>query len=146
MTIAQVNSFSREEFVEQLGRVYEDSPWVAERAWSLRPFLSREQLRSAMSRQVKEATIDEQKELLHSHPDLGARVRMSDASTGEQKGAGLDRLTREEHDTVIALNRAYRSKFGFPFVFAVKGSSKHDILEAMRRRLDSTAEAELSEA
>ena len=146
MTIAQINSFSREEFVARLGRVYEDSPWVAERAWGLRPFVSLEQLRLAMSRQVEDATVAEQMELLRAHPDLGAQARMSDASVGEQSSAGLDRLTREEHDTFVTLNREYRSKFGFPFVYAVKGSNKHDIIEAMRRRLQSTTEAELIEA
>jgi 2-oxo-4-hydroxy-4-carboxy-5-ureidoimidazoline decarboxylase len=90
--------------------------------------------------------MDERLALLRAHPDLGTRARMSDASVGEQKGAGLDRLTREEFDRLQRLNRAYREKFGFPFLFAVKGSTKHDILAALERRLAAAPEEELDEA
>ncbi len=79
---------------------------------------------------------DEQLALLRAHPDLGAARRaMSDASSREQAGAGLDALTRDELERLRTLNAAYREKFGFPFLYAVKGSTKHDILNALERRL-----------
>ena len=71
---------------------------------------------------------------------------MSDASQREQAGAGLDALTRDELDRLRALNAAYREKFGFPFLYAVKGSTKHDILNALERRLTSMRDAEHQEA
>jgi 2-oxo-4-hydroxy-4-carboxy-5-ureidoimidazoline decarboxylase len=146
MTLAELNALPRERFVQQLGWVFEDSPWVAERASELRPFATAEQLHSAMSRQVEQATPAEQLQLLCAHPDLGTRARMSEASAGEQGQAGLDRLTPGEHETLLALNRAYREKFGFPFLFAVRGSSKNEIIAALRQRIDSSPEAELKEA
>jgi 2-oxo-4-hydroxy-4-carboxy-5-ureidoimidazoline decarboxylase len=146
MILAELNALPREQFVQQLGWVFEDSPWVAERAWELRPFATAEQLCSALSRQVEQATTAEQLQLLYAHPDLGTRARMSEASAAEQGKAGLDRLTPEERETLLALNRAYREKFGFPFLFAVRGSSKHEIVAALRRRIDSNPEAELKEA
>lgn len=71
---------------------------------------------------------------------------MSDASIGEQAGAGLDRLTAEEFDRLHRLNTDYRATFGFPFLFAVKGSTKHQILDALEQRLPRAAEDEFAEA
>lgn len=142
MRIEDINALDRREFVDALGGVFEDSPWVASRAWKLRPFASVRELHAAMRDQVERATPDEQLALLRAHPDLGARAKMSEASLGEQAGAGLDRLTPGEYAKLQRMNAAYREKFGFPFLFAVKGSAKHDILKALERRLDSAAEDE----
>jgi 2-oxo-4-hydroxy-4-carboxy-5-ureidoimidazoline decarboxylase len=142
MTIAELNSLEREPFVSAIGWVFEHSPWVAERAWNMRPFADVEALHMAMVEQVGRALPEEQLALLRSHPDLGTRARVSDASSTEQAGAGLDRLTPEEFERLRALNETYRGKFGFPFLFAVKGSTKHDILEAMERRAQASEEEE----
>jgi 2-oxo-4-hydroxy-4-carboxy-5-ureidoimidazoline decarboxylase len=146
MTVAELNTLDREDFVAAIGWVFEHSPWVAERAWAARPFATLEALHRAMIAQVEAASPEEQLALLRAHPDLGARARISAASTEEQAGAGLDRLTPEEFDSLQRLNAAYRDKFGFPFLFAVKGSTKHDILRALERRLESAPEAEFPEA
>lgn len=140
----------REVFVAAFGEIFEDSPWVARRAWESRPFGSRAILHQAMAQQVESAGPEEQLALLRAHPDLGARARMSAASTHEQAGAGLDRLTPEEYAELTAWNQAYRDKFGFPFLFAVKGSGKSAIMEALRRRasadVGADAETEFAEA
>jgi OHCU decarboxylase len=146
MTLQEINALTREDFVKALGWVVEDSPWVAEAAWSLRPFASRDALRSAMLQQVENAGPERQLALLRAHPDLGNRVRMSDASTREQTGAGLNRLTQAERDSLLALNREYRERFGFPFLFAVKGGSNRDIIDALRRRIGAAPESEFREA
>ena len=146
MTLQEINALTRDDFVKALGWVFEDSPWVAEAAWSLRPFASRGELHNAMRQQVESATVDRQLALLRAHPDLGNRVRMSGASIREQAGAGLSQLTSEERDSLMALNREYRERFGFPFLFAVKGSGNRDIIEALRRRIGAAPEHELSDA
>jgi OHCU decarboxylase len=146
MKIAEVNAMDRETFVEKFGAIFEDAPWVASRAWDSRAFTSRQALHQAMQQQVASAARSEQLALLQAHPDLGTRARMSAASTREQTGAGLDQLTPEEFAELHALNQAYRAKFGFPFLFAVKGSDKTTIMEALRRRLEADQEAELAEA
>src|SRR5207248_8925816 len=84
--------------------------------------------------------------LLRAHPDLGTRARISEASTGEQQGAGLDRLTKEEFDRLQRLNDQYRQTFGFPFLFAVKGSTKHDVLAALDARGRRSRDEEFAEA
>jgi 2-oxo-4-hydroxy-4-carboxy-5-ureidoimidazoline decarboxylase len=146
MTIDELNTSTQSRFGETLGWIFESSPWVAERAWAGRPFASVEHLHATMMSVVDAGDEDEQLTLLRAHPDLGARARMSEASVGEQQGAGLDRLTPEEFHRLQQLNLAYRQKFGFPFLFAVKGSTKHDILAALERRLPADRDQEFKEA
>jgi 2-oxo-4-hydroxy-4-carboxy-5-ureidoimidazoline decarboxylase len=146
MTLAELNALDRGAFVETIGQVFEHSPWVAERAWLARPFATLEALHGAMTAQVERASSAEQLALLRAHPDLGARARMSAASVAEQAGAGLDRLTAQEFERFHRLNTAYRSRFGFPFLLAVRGCSKDEILRALEARTGASPEDELREA
>jgi 2-oxo-4-hydroxy-4-carboxy-5-ureidoimidazoline decarboxylase len=146
LTIAELNAFDRARFVGALGAIFEDSPWVAERAWDRRPFTSVDALHAAMVAIVSAATHSEQLALLRAHPDLGASARMSAASASEQSGAGLDRLTAGDLERLQRLNAAYREKFGYPFLFAVKGSTTQQILIALEERLSRSAEEEFAEA
>ncbi|HEY3159957.1 MAG TPA: 2-oxo-4-hydroxy-4-carboxy-5-ureidoimidazoline decarboxylase [Vicinamibacterales bacterium] len=146
MTVAELSTSDRAEFVRTLGRVFEDSPWVAERAWDRRPFRSLDDLHAAMADVVAHATETEQLALLRAHPDLGTRARISDASTGEQRGAGLDRLTPDEFVRLQRLNTDYRTRFGFPFLLAVRGATKDDVLAALEARGSRTRDEELAEA
>jgi len=160
MTLAELNATDCESFVAALGWVFEDSAWVAERASARRPFSTLDEVHAAMISAVKSASIDEQLALLRAHPDLGvlrlnadgaderrqAGPPVSLASHREQTGAGFDALTRDELARLRALNAAYREKFGFPFLFAVKGSTTQDILAALERRLTSTRDTEHEEA
>lgn len=146
MTLTEVNALEREPFVTALGWIFEESPWVAERAWSRRPFASREGLHAAMVEIVEHAAPAEQLALLRSHPDLGTRARVSHASRSEQSGAGLNELTPDEFDWLTRSNAAYRARFEFPFLYAVKQSTKQDILRALDRRLAQPREAEYVEA
>jgi 2-oxo-4-hydroxy-4-carboxy-5-ureidoimidazoline decarboxylase len=146
MTIAELNLLDRSSFVEAVGWIFEHSPWVAERAFDARPFASLDALHAAMTKQVEAATFAERLVLLKAHPDLGTRARLSAASTEEQAGAGLDSLTPGEFEQLQRLNTAYCSRFGFPFLLAVKGSTKHDILRALQARIESSPEDEYREA
>jgi 2-oxo-4-hydroxy-4-carboxy-5-ureidoimidazoline decarboxylase len=146
MTIGELNALDRTDFIAALGWVFEYSPWVAERTWPARPFADVDALHTVMIDQLAQANPEEQLALLRAHPDLGTRARISPASTGEQAGAGLDQLTPPEFERLQGLNSAYRIKFGFPFLFAVKGSTKHDILEALEKRLEASPEEEYEEA
>jgi OHCU decarboxylase len=146
MKIADLNHMDGAAFVAAIGHVYEDTPWVAERAWSSRPFASLDRLCDSMQAAVANAAREEQLSLLRAHPDLGTRARIGDASTREQVGAGLDRLTPEEHSRLLGLNAEYKQKFGFPFLYAVKGSGKREILAALETRLALNREEEFAEA
>ena len=146
MTLAELNGYTKEKFVEAVGWVFEHSPWVAERAWRKRPFASFDDLSTRMIHEVQSAAADEQLALLCAHPDLGTRAKVSASSAAEQSGAGLDRLTAADYELLLRLNGEYRKKFGFPFLFAVKGSDAAAIMEALQRRLKSTPDQEFQVA
>ncbi len=146
MTLEELNEFDQVGFARALGSVFEHSPWVAERGFAARPFESTEALAAALVNVVDEADVAEQTSLLRAHPDLAGKAAragtMTDHSTVEQAGAGLDRLSDAEYERFHALNAAYREKFGFPFILAVKGHDKASILAAFERRLGHTIEVE----
>ncbi len=146
VTLDWLNRATRDDFVATLGGVFEHSPWVAERAWSHRPFTEVDALHRAMVDEMRAARHAEQLALLRAHPDLGTRTHMSTSSATEQAGVGLDALTSQEFERLQSLNTEYRARFGFPFLFAVRGSTKHDILAALAHRLRQTPEAEFREA
>jgi 2-oxo-4-hydroxy-4-carboxy-5-ureidoimidazoline decarboxylase len=146
MTLADLNASDRDGFVAAIGWIFEHSPWAAERTWSHRPFESLDALHRAMVAEVSASHREEKLALLRAHPDLGSRARMTAASTSEQAGAGLDSLTGDEFERLQQLNTAYREKFGFPFLFAVRGSTKQDVLTALAARLPATPDDEFTEA
>ena len=146
MTLATLNECDQRRFVGAVGWVFEHSPWVAERAWRSRPFGSVDELHNAMTHEMFAASPDDQLTLVRAHPDLGARARMSDASTTEQSGAGLDRLTPFQYERLLAQTSEYRRRFGFPFLYAVKGSTIDEILAALDERMASDPAAEFNEA
>jgi OHCU decarboxylase len=146
VTISQLNALASNDFVDELGAVFENSPWVARRAWKYRPFSSIDDLHTRMTAEVACASVNEKLALLRAHPDLGTRAKISDSSAKEQAGAGLDHLTPVEFARLHQYNEAYKNKFGFPFLFAVKGSDKVRIMQALEARLGSTPDEEFQEA
>jgi 2-oxo-4-hydroxy-4-carboxy-5-ureidoimidazoline decarboxylase len=141
-SIAELNQMSQEAFVEALGAVFEDTPTIAQQAWQSRPFTDIDNLHQKMVDVAKSISEDEQLALIRAHPDLGSKAKMADASVKEQAGVGLDRLTSEEYDRFHSLNQAYKDKFKFPFIIAVRNHTKTSILNAFERRLQSTADVE----
>ena len=137
---------TRAEFVAAFGDTFENSPWVAEKAFEKRPFASIDALHRAMCEAVAAADRDAQLTLIRAHPDLAGKAalggELTAASSREQAGAGLDRLTEAEYRRFHALNDAYRARFGFPFVLAVKGHTKTSILDAFETRLTHSPDAE----
>lgn len=143
------SSMDRATFVAQFGEIYEHSPWVAELAWEAG--LGAEQdtpegLAAAMGKVLDDASPERQLEVVRAHPDLAGKAalagELTDDSTSEQAGAGLDQCTPEELARFERLNNAYKERFGFPFVMAVKGSNRHLILAAFEERLENSAEEE----
>lgn len=150
MTLDQLNQASRPDFVHALGEVYENSPWVPERAYAGRPFGSVAALFNAMAAAVAGASDDEKLELIRSHPDLAGRAALADdlteASRTEQGALGLNRLSQEEFRRFEKLNAAYTERFGFPFVICVRRQTRDAILEAFERRVKNTRAQEVATA
>jgi OHCU decarboxylase len=145
-TLARLSHASRPVFVERLGAVFEHSPWVAERAWAARPFADLAALHGAMEGVVARATAEEQLALIRAHPDLATRLALGKHSAAEQAGLGLDRLDAAEFARFSQLNAAYRKRFGFPFVIAVRHHTRASILANFETRLQHTAETEIRTA
>ena len=139
LDLAAVNAMDREAFVATLGPAFENAPWVADGAWSGRPFASVTALHAAMLDVVRRATAERQLAFLCGHPELAGREAqtgtMTAESTGEQSSAGLNALTAAEREEMQRLNRAYRERHGFPFIIAVRANTKQQIFEAMRARI-----------
>jgi len=143
----------REAFVARFGGVYEHSPWVAEAVWDAGLGSEHDTvagLAEAMAAAVAGASRERQLALIRAHPDLAGRAAiagdLTGASRAEQAGAGLGRCTPEEYRRFQELNAAYRRRFGFPFIIAVAGLSRQDILPTFGARLGNTPEAEFAEA
>lgn len=122
--------------------IAEHSAWVAERAFAHAPFASRDAMIEHFSNAVMKASKPMQLALLNAHPDLATRAKLTSDSTNEQKGVGLDTLSASEFAHFTELNIQYKSKNGFPFIFAVKGASKQQILEGFSQRLQNSVEVE----
>ena len=145
-SLSQLNQMSQSEFTDTLGAVFEDSPWVAQKACLKRPFANLDSLHQGMVEVVQAATLDEQLTLIRLHPDLGNKAKMSESSVKEQAGAGLSQLTPQEYERFQSLNNAYKNRFGFPFIVAVKNQTKDSILESFERRLKNSIDRERAQA
>jgi OHCU decarboxylase len=142
-----VNKLTRAAFVERFGPLFEHSPWVAEDAWSDRPFADPDALFEALESAMYSAPRDRQLALIRAHPDLAGRAAvdgsLTASSRSEQSGAGLDRLTPDEYEAFTRTNAAYRERFGFPFVVCVGEHTKESILRVAGERLAHTRDEEV---
>lgn len=132
----------RTDFVARFGGVFEHSAWIAERAFDrggLGPVPDAASLHAALAAAFRAAGEAERLGVLKAHPDLAGRLALSgdltEDSRGEQAGAGLDRLTAAEFERFTDLNTRYQARFGFPFIIAVRGLSKAEILHAFENRI-----------
>jgi OHCU decarboxylase len=140
----QPSQMAREDFVRVFGGVFERSPWIAERAFQLElgpAHDSANGLHNALARAFRSASDAEKLEVLKAHPDLAGKLatakRLTAESAQEQASAGLDALTDAERESFTRLNSAYTKKFGFPFIIAVRGLGKQDILSSFEARVQN---------
>ena len=147
--LARPSHMDRDEFISHYGSVFEHSPWIAERAFDGEMGAANDSaigLHAALAAQFRVATHKERLGVLTAHPDLAGKLaaakRLTAESTSEQAEAGLDLLTDEERATFTKFNETYSDKFGFPFIIAVKGLNKDQILGAFKTRINNTAEEE----
>ena len=148
-----VRSLSRDDFIARFGGIFEHSAWVAEGAYDhgLSPGSDTpEGLHADMATIMRAAAKERQLALINAHPDLAGKLHaagcLTQDSTKEQSSAGLDMLTDAERRRFTELNDSYKARFGFPFILAVKGKTKADILQAFETRLHHAEEQEFATA
>lgn len=152
-TEAPPSTLTRADFLARYGGVYEHSPWIAERVFDgglTAEHDTAEGLAAAMAAVVDAAGDAEQLALLRAHPDLAGKLavrgELTAESTSEQAGAGLDQCTPDQFTRFQDLNDAYKARFGFPFILAVKGYHRDDILSVFERRVGNDAATERATA
>jgi 2-oxo-4-hydroxy-4-carboxy-5-ureidoimidazoline decarboxylase len=146
MRLREVNKLSPAAFVEQFGDVAEHSSWVARIVETHRPFADRDAMVHAFTTAMRAAPHDKQLALVRAHPDLATQAKLSEDSTHEQAGAGLSSLTPAEFARFTDLNHSYKERFNFPFIFAVRGASKEQILASFDQRVDNDVAVEFATA
>ena len=149
----QPSHMDKAEFVTIFDDVFEHSPWIASAVWDsglTRRHDTTTGLHQAFAEVIHQSGREEQLALLRAHPELAVGVvsdyQLTESSQREQRGAGLDRCSPEEFSEFQRLNTSYREKFAFPFIMAVKGFNRHDILESFRSRLDNPRDEEFQAA
>ncbi|UTW07665.1 2-oxo-4-hydroxy-4-carboxy-5-ureidoimidazoline decarboxylase [Pseudomonas benzenivorans] len=147
------SQLSRADFVQAFADIYEHSPWVAEQAYDLGLDSGLDEvdgLHQRMADLLLSASREAQLALINAHPDLAGKAavrgELTASSTSEQAGAGINQCTAEEFARFTELNDAYKAKFGFPFIMAVKGSDRHQILAAFEERIHNSPEQEFTRA
>lgn len=142
-SLAELNQMSRDEFVEAIGPICENTPEIAAQTWENRPFRDLEDLHEKLMAVIYAMSSDKQFDFICQHPDLGSKVAMTDTSVKEQTGAGLNQLTADEYERFFTLNQSYKRKFQFPFIVAVKNHTKDSILAIFEQRLLNDSQTEL---
>ncbi|WP_413378863.1 2-oxo-4-hydroxy-4-carboxy-5-ureidoimidazoline decarboxylase [Alkalihalobacillus sp. 1P02AB] len=145
-SLEEVNQMSNEDFIQKIGHVFEDSPWVAEKTYGFAELNGVDQLKELFTSTVFQASEQEQLFLLRAHPDLGAKLEMTDHSVKEQQSVGLNVLSKEEYEFFFSLNQRYMKRFGFPFIIAVKEHTKESIKEQMLKRVEHSYDKEKEKA
>ena len=146
--INKINKLPKSEFIKVFANIFENAIWIAEKLYNQKPFDNFEELSSKMLNIFETAEKEKQLKILKDHPDLANKTKISSLtpdSLKEQTSAGLDQCTEEEFNEFKKLNDSYK-KFGFPFILAVKGKSKIEILDNFRKRINSESEIEFKEA
>ena len=149
-SIEAVAQLDRPQFVEAFGDVAEHSPWVAAKAFDLGPFQSVNDLVDAFGKVVIGADVDKQLHLICEHPDLAGKAAIAGElgadSASEQAQAGISALSEQEFARFTDFNNRYRERFGFPFILAVKGATKEQILASFSERVDNERPVEFQRA
>ncbi|MEO6608247.1 MAG: 2-oxo-4-hydroxy-4-carboxy-5-ureidoimidazoline decarboxylase [Aestuariivirga sp.] len=146
MKLSAVNAMSAADFLAEFGGIAEHSAWVAEAAIPERPYANLPAMTLAFQNAVLGASKTAQLALLNAHPDLATKAKLTQDSTSEQKGAGLDQLTKAEFEYFTTLNNTYKLKNNFPFIFAVKGATKAQILAGFEQRIANDTKTEFKTA
>jgi len=147
--INKINKLSQSEFIKVFANIFENSAWIAEELYEQKPFESFEKMTLKMLNIFETAGKEKQLIILNAHPDLANKTKISSLtinSKKEQAGVGLDQCTEKEFEEFGKLNKTYKKKFGFPFIYAVKNKSKEEILSNFRQRVSYDISVEFNEA
>ena len=145
-SIDKFNKLSKPEFISIFGNVFEKTEWIAERCYDSKPYNNIDELFLKMMEVFENAEKEKHLEILNSHPYLTVEKKLTEDSKNEQKNASLNQYNDAEFIEFKKLNEEYKKKFGFPFIIAVKGKNKQEILNSFRQRITNNINSEFEEA
>ena len=145
-SIDKVNKLSKSDFISIFGNVFEKTEWIAQKSYDLKPYKNFEELFSKMMEVFENIEKEKHLEILNAHPNLAVEKKLTRDSKNEQKNASLNQCTEKEFLEFKKLNEEYKKKFGFPFIIAVKGKNKEEILNSFRQRITNNINLEFEEA
>ena len=145
-SIDSINQLNKSEFLSIFGNVFEKTEWIAEKVFKLKPFKDFNDLSSKLLNLYENCNKEDILLILNSHPELVVEKKLTNDSTLEQTGANLNECTLEEFEEFKKLNLEYKNKFGFPFIIAVKGKNKIEILNNFKKRILNDEKNEFKEA
>ena len=142
----KVNKLSKSDFISTFGNVFEKTEWIAQKSYDSKPYKNFEELFSKMMEIFENTNKENHIKILKAHPDLAVEKKLTKDSKNEQKNASLNECTDEEVAEFKKLNEEYKKKFDFPFIIAVKGKNKEEILNSFRQRITNNINLEFEEA
>jgi len=142
----KINQLNKSHFLSIFGNVFEKTDWIAEKVFDLKPFTNIEDLLSKIIKQYESCDKETVVNILNAHPELAVEKKLTDDSKKEQSGASLNNCTVEEFNEFKKLNNEYKKKFNFPFIIAVAGLNKDQILNNFRIRIKNNTNEEFEEA
>ena len=145
-SIDKFNKLSKVEFISIFGNIFEKTEWIAERCYESKPYNNLDELVSKMMEIFENIEKERHLKILNSHPDLAVEKKLTEDSKNEQKNASLNQCTDEEFVEFKKLNEEYKKKFGFPFIIAVKGKNKLEILVNFKKRISLDKQIEFNKA
>ena len=145
-SVDKVNKLSKSDFISIFGNVFEKTDWIAEKTYALKPFNNFQELFSKMVEIFENSKKENHLEILNAHPDLVVEKQLTDDSRKEQNNASLNQCSDQEFKEFKKLNEEYKKKFRFPFIVAVKGKNRKEILNNFRQRITNNINLEFEEA
>ena len=145
-SIEEVNQLSKNDFIGTFGNIFEKTNWIANRAFNSKPYRNFNEFISTIIKIYENSSKEDCIKIFNAHPELAVEKKLTEDSHKEQKGANLNRCNNEEFNEFKNLNYEYKKKFGFPFIIAVKGKNKSEILINFRNRIKNEMDLEFEEA
>ena len=145
-SIEKINRLSENEFIGTFGNIFEKTNWIANRAFNSKPYRNFNEFISTIIKIYENSSKEDCIKIFNAHPELAVEKKLTEDSHKEQKGANLNRCNDEEFNEFKDLNYEYKKKFGFPFIIAVKGKNKSEILINFRKRIKNEIDLEFEEA
>ena len=146
ISLEKINNLNKSDFLTIFGNVFEKSEWISEKVFDLRPFKNFEDLFSKIIGIYENSDKKIILKILNSHPELAVEKKLTMNSKNEQKNANLNECTNDEYNEFKKLNIEYKKKFDFPFIIAVKGKNKDEILNYFRKKIKNSLDEEFLEA